>query len=745
SSKTTLVSLLSRLYDVTAGSVQVGGLDVREYDLTTLRRSVSVVLQQNVLFSGSIRDNLLFGNEDATEADFVRVCEMAGAMAFIEQLPARFDTHVDELGTNLSGGQKQRLCIARALLANPKVLVLDDSTSAVDVKTESEIFVRFNELKRETTVIVISARVSLIKNMDMIVVVDEHRIDAVGSHDELLASSAIYCKIYKMQQEETGSDFNSISNDILNRKWVKGGVISFYRRWRWMAFMRNSDWSRDNHRSKQSSFRAFGGVQKLIRDDLFKKLQTLPIKYFDGQLHGDLMSKITNDVDAMRGMLSQSLPEIIRALFTLVVTFIGMVMLSLPLTGVVVVAVVIQMYMAKFVTGRSKAGFVSSAKAMGQMNGYIEEMLAGHKVVKVFAQEDKVKAKFDALNEELTEHLQTANKYSNVLFPLLIAMGQALYGVIALVGGLLVLTPNSALTVGAVASFLYLSRTFVHPIGQISVQINSIIKALAGCERIFDTLDEESEVDRGKVELKNSGGHIVFKDVDFGYDKETLVLRGVSFEANSGQKVAIIGKTGAGKTTISHLVSRFYDVGAGSIMLDGYDIRDLTKASLRSNVGMVLQDTKLFTGTIADNIRYGRPNATLDEVKIAARLARAHDFIEQLPNGYETLITGNGGSLSVGQCQLLGIAQVLIMEPTVVVLDEATANVDTLTEARVQEGFKVLMESRTALVIAHRLSTIKDADVILVVESGGIAEQGSHDELLALGGQYASMYHRSVG
>jgi len=370
-------------------------------------------------------------------------------------------------------------------------------------------------------------------------------------------------------------------------------------------------------------------------------------------------------------------------------------------------------------------------------------MLAGQKVVKVFAQEEKVKREFDELNEELTDHLRSANKYANILFPLLITMGQALYGVIALIGGLLVLNPNSALTVGAVASFLYLSRTFVHPIGQISMQVNSIIKALAASDRIFDTLDEESEVDDGKVDLKKSTGHLVFKDVDFGYDDEGLVLHGVSFEAKPGQKVAIIGKTGAGKTTISNLVSRFYDISAGSILLDGYDIRDLTKASLRSHAGMVLQDTRLFTGTIADNIRYGRPEATLDEVKIAARLARAHDFIERLPKGYDTVITDNGGSLSVGQCQLLGIARVLMMEPAVVVLDEATANVDTLTEARVQEGFKVLMESRTSLVIAHRLSTIKDADLILVVDKGRIIEQGTHEELLTAGGSYAGMLARS--
>ena len=491
--------------------------------------------------------------------------------------------------------------------------------------------------------------------------------------------------------------------------------------------------------------RVSGGIQKLIRDDLFVKIQTLPISYFDNQLHGDVMSKVTNDVDTLRSMLSQSLPEMVRSLFTLVVTFIGMVVLSIPLTGVVIVAVIIQIIVAKHITTKSKAGFISSAKAMGKVNGYIEEMLAGHKVVKVFAREEKVKKDFDVLNEELAQHLKTANKYSNVLFPSLIAMGQALYGFIALIGGLMILSPSSSLTVGAVASFLYLSRTFVGPIGQISLQVNSIIKALAASDRIFDTLDATPEIDEGVQELTTSNGHLIFKNVDFGYDDDGLILHDVSFEAKPGEKVAIIGKTGAGKTTISNLVSRFYETNNGTITLDGIDLRDLKKSNLRSHMGMVLQDTRLFTGTIADNIRYGRPDATIDEVKVAAKLAMAHDFIKRLPKGYDTIITDNGGSLSVGQTQLLGIARVLMMKPAVVVLDEATANVDTMTEAKVQEGFKHLMSDRTSLVIAHRLSTTKDADKILVVDKGQIIEQGTHDDLLAKNGAYALMYKRSVG
>jgi len=491
--------------------------------------------------------------------------------------------------------------------------------------------------------------------------------------------------------------------------------------------------------------RISGGVQRLIRNELFTKMQTLPIKYFDARQHGDLMSTLTNDIDALRGMLSQSLPEILRALFTLVVTFIGMLVLSIPLTIVVMLIVVVQMYVAKLITSKSKAGFISSAKAMGKMNGYIEEMLAGHKVVKVFAREERVKAEFDVLNEELTTHLQTANKYSNILFPMLLAMGQAMYGIIALIGGLLVVNVNSALTVGAVASFLYLSRTFVQPIGQISVQINSIIKALAASDRIFDTLDAKPEVDAGRTVLEKAAGHVVFDAVDFGYDAHNLVLKGISFEAKPGDKVAIIGKTGAGKTTISNLVTRFYEITAGRITLDGYDIKALTKANLRGHIGMVLQDTKLFTGTIADNIRYKNPEATLAEVQEAATLALAHDFIMRLPKGYETVITDNGGSLSVGQCQLLGIARVLMMRPAVVVLDEATANVDTMTEARVAQGFKQLMAGRTALVIAHRLSTIRDADLILVIDGGQIIESGNHEQLLTADGVYARMYHRSVG
>ena len=487
------------------------------------------------------------------------------------------------------------------------------------------------------------------------------------------------------------------------------------------------------------------GVQRKIRNEMFSKMQSLGIKYFDENMHGDLMSRYTNDVDTMRSMLTQAIPETVRAIFTIVTTFIGMVSLSLVLSLIVIVFVFMMFLITKYITKKSRASFSSQQKAMGKLNGYIEEMMSGQKVVKVFAQEVQVKKEFNDLNEGLTTHIREANRYSNILFPVLVNLGHLLYGIVALIGGVMVIGGIGGLSIGMVASFLYLSRTFVMPVSQIALQINATVMALAASERIFAILDEEAEINEGTKEIHAASGNIEFQNVHFSYQEGKSALRGVSFSVNNGEKVAIIGKTGAGKTTISNLITRFYDINKGQILFDGIDIREIDKQSLRKQVGIVLQDTKLFTGTIAENIKYAKPEASINEIKDAAKLAYAHDFIEKLPNGYDTIITDNGAALSVGQAQLIGIARTVITNPTVIILDEATANVDTLTEKLVQKGFKSLMQNRTSIVIAHRLSTILDADHILVMDAGKIIESGVHEQLIELGGRYAELYNMARG
>ena len=487
------------------------------------------------------------------------------------------------------------------------------------------------------------------------------------------------------------------------------------------------------------------GVQRKIRNEMFANMQSLDIKYFDENMHGDLMSRYTNDVDTMRSMLTQAIPETVRAIFTIVITFIGMVSLSPMLSFIVTVFVLMMFGVTKYITKKSRASFSLQQKAMGKLNGYIEEMMSGQKVVKVFAREKQVKQEFDDLNDGLTTHIREANRYSNILFPVLVNLGHLLYGIVALIGGVMVIGGVGGLSIGMVASFLYLSRTFVMPVSQISLQINATVMALAASERIFAILDEKAEINEGTRKIQAATGNIEFQNVHFSYQEGKPALRGISFNINSGEKVAIIGKTGAGKTTISNLITRFYDINEGQILFDGIDIRDFDKQSLRGQVGIVLQDTKLFTGTIADNIKYAKPDASFNEIQDAAKMAHAHEFIEKLPKGYDTIITDNGAALSVGQAQLIGIARTLITNPSIIILDEATANVDTLTEKLVQKAFKSLMQNRTSIVIAHRLSTILDADNILVMDEGKIIEGGSHHQLLELGGRYADLYNMARG
>ena len=510
------------------------------------------------------------------------------------------------------------------------------------------------------------------------------------------------------------------------------------------------------------------GTLKKIRCDMFHHMQTLPISYFDENPYGDIMSRYTNDTDTLRQMISQSIPNSFASLITIVSSLVSMFILNIPLTLIFLLGVFIMMLSSKEIMKNASKYFVKQQESIGALDGYIEEMIDGVKVVKVFTHEKESNQEFDKLNKELCDNMTTANKYANTLMPVVHNIGNVIYVVIAILGGIIAIN-YGVLTLGAIASFLTLTRGIINPINQVTQQINSIIMALAGATRIFNLLDQKSEVDEGKVKLVNVSkvndklietknitntwawkypdgklvlleGDVRLKDVTFGYEEDKIVLHGISLYAKPGQKIAFVGSTGAGKTTITNLINRFYDVKEGTITYDGIDIKDIEKESLRKSIGIVLQDINLFTGTIKENIKYGKLDATDEEVISAARIANADSFIRMLPNGYDTEITGNGANLSQGQRQLLAIARALIANPPVMILDEATSSIDTRTEKLVQSSMDKLMEGRTVFVIAHRLSTIRNSKAIMVLEHGKIIERGEHEYLLNQKGKYYELY-----
>ena len=516
------------------------------------------------------------------------------------------------------------------------------------------------------------------------------------------------------------------------------------------------------------------GTLRNIRNELFEHMQKLPIRYFDTHSHGDIMSVYTNDIDTLRQVISQSIPQFINSAFTIVSVFISMLILNVPLTFVTLIMVGIMLFASKTLVKHSGANFMKQQKNLGRVNGFIEEMMSGQKVVKVFCHEEENKAAFKAINDELYESADKANTFANMMGPVNAQLGNLSYVVCAIVGGTLALGNVGGFTLGGLASFLTFNKNFSMPINQISQQMNAIVMASAGADRIFKVLDEKVEVDEGHITLvnvreengefveveertgrwawkdvdKETGavkyvelkGDVVFKGVDFGYTDEKIVLHDVKLYAEPGQKIAFVGSTGAGKTTITNLINRFYDIQDGKIYYDGININDIKKHELRRSLGIVLQDTHLFTGTVMENIRYGRLGATDEDVIEAAKLANADGFIRRLPHGYDTMLTGDGANLSQGQRQLLAIARAAVSNPPVLILDEATSSIDTRTESIVQDGMDKLMHGRTTFVIAHRLSTVRNSDCIMVLEQGRIIERGSHDQLIEEKGKYYQLY-----
>lgn len=521
------------------------------------------------------------------------------------------------------------------------------------------------------------------------------------------------------------------------------------------------------------------GTLKNLRVDLFTHMESLPIKYFDTHAHGDIMSVYTNDIDTLRQMISQSMPQLLSSAITIVSVFISMIILSIPLTIVTLIMIGIMLFVTKKVAGLSGKYFLSQQRELGKVNGYIEEMMEGQKVVKVFCHEEESIDKFHELNQKLYESSNYANRYGNILGPINAQLGNVSYVICAIVGGIFAIYHVAGLTLGGLASFLTFNKSINMPINQVSQQLNSIVMAMAGAERVFKLLDEKPETDEGYVMLVNARkvngeiqetsehtgywawkhyhkadntttyrelqGDVVFNGVDFVYNENKMVLHDIKLYAEPGQKIAFVGSTGAGKTTITNLINRFYDIQDGKIRYDGININKIKKADLRRSLGIVLQDTQLFTATVMDNIRYGKLDATDEEVIAAAKLANADGFIRRLPDGYNTMLTNNGANLSQGQRQLLAIARAAVADPPVLILDEATSSIDTRTEKLVQDGMDSLMKGRTTFVIAHRLSTVRNSDCIMVLENGRIIERGTHDQLIEEKGKYYQLYTGSSG
>ena len=773
SGKSSLVNLIPRFYDATEGTVEIMGRDARNYPREELRGKAAMVMQKAQLFGGTIRSNLLWGNKNATDADLWAALETAQAAEFVKAKPLGLDEPVEQGGRNLSGGQKQRLTIARALVGKPEILILDDSASALDYATDAALRKALAALPGSLTVFIVSQRAASLQHADQILVLDDGHLVGIREPVQergcaemsakaktkltpqqrkatltrvlgkiksyslfvvcslVVAAVSVGAQLYipilcgsaiDMMLGKGAVDFGGVMRIIIE-VLVVAGVAALAQ---WLLSVCNN--------------RITFLVSRDLRNEALRKIQTLPLSYLDSHPSGDIVSRMVADVDTFADGLLMGFTQLFSGVLTILGTLLFMLSENVPITLVVVCITPLSLVVASFLAKRSYGYFQSQSAVRGEQTALVNEMIEGQKVVQAFGHEAESLTAFDEVNGRLQDVSLKAIFFSSLTNPATRFVNNIVYAGVGLVGA--VYAVRGGITIGQLSVFLSYANQYTKPFNEISGVVTELQNALACAARVFELLDADDQVPEVEnAPMLQPDGHVQLEDVSFRYLPDRPLIEGLSLDVKPGQRIAIVGPTGCGKTTLINLLMRFYDVNGGSIKVSGTDIRDVTRASLRGSYGMVLQDTWLRAGTVRENIAYGKPDASLEEIVAAAKAAHADSFIRRLPEGYDTVIAEDGGNISQGQKQLLCIARVMLCLPPMLILDEATSSIDTRTEVRIQKAFARMMQGRTSFIVAHRLSTIREADVILVMKDGHIVEQGSHDELLAANGFYAKLYN----